>query len=392
MKKYFKVIFLFVITVFLSGCVKYNYTIKISDDKKVDMDLILAISSDIAGENTEEDDRKLETQGWKSEDFNDGDYVGKRYTKQYTSIDDLTSDSKVKVDLNEFVDSGEEVKTLFTKRNENGKDIYVASFDVDTSQVSSDGESDGMGSTDYSNLEVGVPKVSTDANGCEETVVKDAEGNVTTTTVCPDGTVSSQTVSADEINGLSVYGNEIMKAMDLKVIVEVPKVIKSNATSVEGNKLIWDLTKFKEKTIDFEFSLDSKGVGNRSTNNGGLPIIPIAIGGGILLVFIIVVVSLGKKKKGNTVGIPSSTTNVSGMSNVSSNQIMNSSASMVDSTSIDGKSVLNDGMQPGNPSIVSSSPAMGEVPIENGMQPGNPSIMSSSSADNVSPTDNHFNG
>jgi hypothetical protein len=122
------------------------------------------------------------------------------------------------------------------------------------------------------------------------TALKDENGKITVTTVYSDGTELTSETDMDTINSQNQMAEQVLKSADLKVTIEVPEVIKSNATNTEGNKLTWDLTQFKEKTIELEFAIP-KG--------GGFPLIPVAIGGGIALVVIVVVVLLlSKKKKG----------------------------------------------------------------------------------------------
>jgi hypothetical protein len=92
----------------------------------------------------------------------------------------------------------------------------------------------------------------------------------------------------------------MQEQVDLKVLVEVPEVVNSNATSKKGNTLIWDLKKFKGKNIEFEFAFPNSGI--------NLPIIPIVAIIAIIAVVIVVIVLLIKKRNNKEKIVNESTT------------------------------------------------------------------------------------
>ncbi len=288
-KKIFKLFSIFALVLFMSGCVKYNVIIKITSDKKMAMELIIATSKSLQSntegdttsdtdtttddESTESDEslKKLEKQGWKLESYEDDNYVGSKLSKKFDNIDDYSSDKETSFDLNALVEDGEESKYIFTKKVKDGKTIYVAKFKADTNT--------GM---------------TTDTDTTTDTELTEEEK-----------TLQSQT---------EALTSQMLQNADLKVSIEVPSVISSNATTVDGNKLTWDLTKLNSNSdIEFEFSLDGKsnGKGNSESSEGekkSLPIIPIAIGGGLALLFIIIIIIVigtrNKKPKTNQVTNP----------------------------------------------------------------------------------------
>ncbi len=160
---------------------------------------------------------------------------------------------------------------MFYKRVENGKEIYKAIIKADTSEAT-----EGSGE--------GTKPETTEPAPTEPETTEPAEGEETEgVEVETEGDLLTNEQS-------EALGQQMLSTMDLKITVEAPNVISSNATTTDGNKLTWDLTKTKED-MEFEFAIPLKSQ---------LPIIPIAIGGGVvlLIVVIVVVVIIAKGKKG----------------------------------------------------------------------------------------------
>lgn len=252
-KKTIKIISIITLVLFMTGCVKYNANIKITNDKKMDMELIIAVKKtlqeDKSTEDTDNDSiNKLKKEGWKVEPYEDDVYKGSKLTKSYKNIDDISTTSKTNYDLNSLMQNGEEKKYMFYKKKENGKTIYVATFKANTDTAETN----------------------------EETT---EEANMT----------------EEEKQQYEEMSKELIKSMDLKMTVEVPKVISSNATKTDGNKLTWDLTEMEDnQDIEFEFEIEEKG-NILSEKNSSIPIIPIAVGCGLILV--VIITGLSKKKK-----------------------------------------------------------------------------------------------
>ena len=147
---------------------------------------------------------------------------------------------------------------MFYKKTENGKTTYVAKIKANTGTTTGEGE--------------------------EET----------------ENTETTTSDSETEIEGgesLEALTKEMTKTMDVKFSVEVPKVISHNATSVEGNKLTWDLTKTKEdEDIEFEFELGEEEK-TLPASKKNFPIIPIAIGLGGIILFIILITFIAESQK-----------------------------------------------------------------------------------------------
>ena len=290
MRKYFKLLSIFALLILLTGCVKYNLNMKISEDKKMRMELILATSKSLqsmgTSESTEESEEnkeaeeKLKKAGWKVEEYEDDTFSGKKYVKEFDNIDEVSTTDKTTFDANKLVE-GEDQAYMFYKRVENGKEIYKAVIKADTSEAT---EGSGEGTKPETTEPETTEPAPTEPETTEPETTEPAEGEETEgVEVETEGDLLTNEQS-------EALGQQMLSTMDLKITVEAPNVISSNATTTEGNKLTWDLTKTKED-MEFEFAIPIKNQ---------LPIIPIAIGGGVvlLIVVIVVVVIIAKGKKG----------------------------------------------------------------------------------------------
>ena len=267
-KRFLRLFSIIAVALLLSGCVKYNFNAKITSDKKMTLELIIATSKSLQGTGTgsedgegnetttEEDDeelKKLKDAGWTVEEYEDDTYKGTKLKKTYDNIDEITTEDKTEYDLNALMQKGEEAKYMFYKAK--GTNVYEAVF-----------------------------KASTNTGSTGEDEKK------------PEDMTPEEKAQYEQQQALA---KQMMSSMDLKMNIEVPKVVSSNATTTDGNKLTWDLTKMEEgQNIEFKFELGDAAKKAEDTKSNAFPIIPVAIGGGVaLLVVIILVVALSKKKK-----------------------------------------------------------------------------------------------
>lgn len=268
MRKIFKVLFSLILVIGLTGCVKYNVNMEVSDDKSVTLEIIygMQVSNDmmngfenesttedsyttnedytIDGDYTTDEDyydsedgssdevkvedyKYLEEKGFKVEEFTeekDGNtFGGVKITKIYANIDDITKDGEVVVDFQKMFDK--ENKDVFDDSqffSKNGNK-YVAHFVFD---FSSD---DGQDYSSYSSM------------------------------------------------------------FDMKYTIKLPqKSSSNNATSVseDGKELTWDLKYGEKNDVKFEFAF---------SNN----LIFFIIGGIILVLVVVLVIVIMFKKKNN---------------------------------------------------------------------------------------------
>lgn len=240
MKKKLGLLLILILMICLTGCVKYNVSMEVKDDKSVTLEIIYGMEVDDSFMDDEEpwdeedswydeeeswddedswydeeesldeeesdsevsvDDYKfLESKGFKVEEFieekDDTVISGVKITKTYENIDDITKDKEIVVDFNEtFGDEDNfDDSQIFYKKGNN----YVANFVFDFSEEGDD--------TDYS---------------------------------------------------------EYQSMFDLQYKIKLPKkVVSSNATylSDDGKELTWDLKYGVKNKVNFQFSFEDNNL------------------------------------------------------------------------------------------------------------------------------------
>lgn len=240
MKKFLKILLVVIMIFGLTGCVKYNVSMSIKDNKSVTLEVIYAIDESLMSSFTESEEKEqsginlddynyLKEKGYVvseySEKTDDGSLSGIKITKTFENIDDITKDSQKVVDMvNIFNDENSanfDDSQFFYKNGDN----YKASFKFDFSEDTEEG-------IDYSTYE---------------------------------------------------------SYFNLKYQVSLPKkAISNNATSVsdDGKTLTWNLSYAKVNDVEFEFNF------NQESNI----LLYALIGIGALAVITIVIVIVSKSK------------------------------------------------------------------------------------------------
>ncbi len=284
-EKGFKILMVFVLMVFLTGCVRMNTNMNITQED-VQVTTIIALEDSLYEQSTAESTSDLdawEQNGYKVEEYKQDGYIGYKLTKSLGSLDELSGASK-----NDIVDitklfSGEvfDEKNIFT--NDNG--TYYAHFSINTDDLTQ-GDSNSFDTTEENTTDTEDEWDITTEEGVEVEgdyeVVPDEEtdsfGNDTTT----------QDDSIDDFSDEDI--SQFMSMFDLKFSVTLPsEAVSNNATEVSEDKkvLTWDLT----ETEDIEFSFKAtNSIMNYVLIGGGVAL-------GIAIIVIIVVVSRNNKKK-----------------------------------------------------------------------------------------------
>ena len=208
MKK-IKLLFAVCASLFLmTGCIKYNATMEVKKDKSMDFSIIYAMdmsSLDGMGDDIssseeetidEEQKKELEKQGYKVEDYKEGNYKGSKITVSFDNIDDVSKEDDFNLDLSGMLDKDSDNKHFFVVKKGFLKNTYKAVYKFDTNN-------------------------------------SDEESSETTMDMTP-----------------------YLKNMDLKFTVKLPNAANSNnATSVDGTTYTWDLTQQAKSDINFEFDM-----------------------------------------------------------------------------------------------------------------------------------------
>ncbi len=200
MKKISKILFLITILLGLSGCLKYEVNMKISDDKSMDFVLIEATSFDVGNDDEEsdleesnnsnsdsllEDDdllegiddlgdigqdndtdvrfntsdyEKFEKAGYKIEEYeekkDDEKYVGVKISKKYSNIDDLSTNKDEAIEFTTLFDGDSDPENVhFFYKNGNK---YKANLTFNLVDEDSDDTTDYSQFEDYFDLEYKV--------------------------------------------------------------------------------------------------------------------------------------------------------------------------------------------------------------------------------------------
>jgi len=238
-KKIFSIIGIFTLLFSLTGCIKFNATMEIREDKSMDFSIIYAMNKQILEMSEEQqelleekDKEELVKKGFTVEDYEDTDNKGFKLTKKISNIDDYSSDSDVEYSISGIFEEASNEK-IFKVVKGDAKNKYIANFKFDSN---------------------------------DNTLNDDEES---TTDAVVDGDEGSSGASIEGDTGdLSQMGEAMSSTLDLKFIVKLPdKPISDNATSKseDGRELTWKLNTNQTDNIKFEFELNNSGA---KTNNG----------------------------------------------------------------------------------------------------------------------------
>lgn len=256
-----KVLIIILSALLVTGCVQVNGSIEIKKDKSMDLVMIEAINSSLAGDQDimkAEDKSELEKSGYKVEEYTNGSNKGYKISKHYDNIDDISSVDEKEVDL-----SSTEDQMHFTVKKGFLKNTYKAKIKFDIKNDIDEAIKNGDTSLDDSNYDEGEDLTLDDESGMNDTTGDDEDF---------------------DLDPSLITGN-----MDLSFEVKLPyKVINTNATTKDddGKTLKWNLTSSDVDSISFEFFLYN--MTNICILAGGVALI-------IIVVIVIVVVS-GRKK------------------------------------------------------------------------------------------------
>ena len=206
MKKKFKILLLVLMVLLIpTGCVKLEAGVKINKDGSMDYSFITALDKQYAENESlnkldEDTIKEYKKKNIIIDNYEDDKYKGYRYSIHYENLDQLSSIAENDACTINITEKEVDNNYCFKKEKNLFSTTYKAKF-----------------STNFADEQK-----------------KEASSQVD-----------------------DKYTEQLLKSMDLKFKVELPvKPGKNNATTQDGNTLIWDMTdpSFKEvKTIEFEF-------------------------------------------------------------------------------------------------------------------------------------------
>lgn len=129
----------------LSGCVKFNTTMDIKNDKSMDYSVIYGMTSTLINDQqmlSDEEKKELESKGFKAEDYKDDKYTGIKLTISFDNIDDVSTDKDTEFSLSKIADKSEKLENIFKVKKGLLKNTYTANFKFDQNDS-------GMSDTDF---------------------------------------------------------------------------------------------------------------------------------------------------------------------------------------------------------------------------------------------------
>lgn len=118
----------------LSGCVKFNTTMDIKNDKSMDYSVIYGMTSTLINDQqmlSDEEKKELESKGFKAEDYKDDKYTGIKLTISFDNIDDVSTDNDTEFSLSKIADKSEKLENIFKVKKGLLKNTYTANFKFD---------------------------------------------------------------------------------------------------------------------------------------------------------------------------------------------------------------------------------------------------------------------
>lgn len=218
MKNKIKLLFLICLTTILCGCVKYEYNMTLGSDKRFNITIIDAIQKEYSSsleDSFNEVKSNYEEKGYQVEEYVDEQYKGIKVSTTFSSIDDLTSNEEMTVELTTIFDQDKNKIKLFTKNKKQNIATYIANFTYNFSLSQE-----------------------------EKDLIKE--------------------YNMDE----KEYSSSDLKFYYSIVLPKNTKVIENNATEFDekNNKLSWTLKYGEVTNIKFSFTLDDKDVTKNDPN------------------------------------------------------------------------------------------------------------------------------
>ncbi len=274
MKKLRNVVVLLVVTLLLTGCVKYNVNMEIRKDKSMNFEMIYAMNSSLLqGKDVfdEKELKEIKDKGFKVEKYDKDNMKGFTISKEIKNIDYISSSDAKEYSLSAITKKGDQ--KVFKVKKGLFKNKYTANLKFDSS--------DSKMSNGNSNSQFREEIDDDD----DDLLIDSKDDDLDLDLDTDDSDLDLDTDNYDY--------SSMMSGMDMSINVKLPyKALSNNATEVtnDGKDLKWNLTTSGAQSIDFEFELY-----NMTT-------IYICIALGVVLlvgviVLIVVLVSKGKKKQ-----------------------------------------------------------------------------------------------
>ena len=144
MKNFKKIILLLFAIIMVTGCVQVESNMKITKNKKMDFEIIIAMDKSMLDNSYEDellDDKqkeKLTNMGFEISKYNENNQVGNILTKKFDNIDYLSSTEDIKYDLNSVINDPLSTAYIFKLEKNFFKNVYTAKYDLNTILINPD--------------------------------------------------------------------------------------------------------------------------------------------------------------------------------------------------------------------------------------------------------------
>jgi len=287
----------------LTGCVKFNTTMDIKNDKSMDLSILYAIDTTVLGKEEllkEEDIAEYKKAGFEVTDYTEGNYKGITLKKHVKNIDKI-SKTTGNVSFNIMGSSNNEDDSMFTVKKGFLRNVYTLKMEND----STNDMTNGIDVTDGRKALEGEDDTLLDDYPTDDTLLDD---------------YSDDGYSFDDAD----Y-TQYLSQMDLSLTVNLPnKPISNNATSVSNNgkSLTWNLAT-QQEDVELTFAL---------YNLSNLLICVV----GVIVVVVVVVVIISKSGKNKNISNNQATNNEQNVNTNNSNEVNN-----MNNTSNEGNNMNN---------------------------------------------------
>lgn len=285
-----KLIILFLIVLFLTGCARYEGDLKIRKDKSANLTLFIGVEKSYLNEqkyNIEKDLKRLESKGFKIDEYEKDNYKGYKIIYKINNIDSVSTKDSVRVNLINMFDEGFDFK-FFKVEKAFLKNKYFAKFKIDSSDANykyydlingndlidiepTMNPSDGSKNTNEektNNKKKSSPSESNDKESKSNSSSASSSSSSSVDRTPSKGEVERESFIPDNFKVLKLSRKNIRpeiedgyssyNPIDVKFNVELPySAIENNATysKEDDKKLEWITVNDDTVYINFEFEL-----------------------------------------------------------------------------------------------------------------------------------------
>lgn len=214
-----KLCILFLIIILSTGCVKYNTTMDIHNDKSMDLTILFAVEEELydpKDKTMDSNKRLLRDANFNVQNYDKDKYKGFIAKKHFNNIDDYSSTSNVTYTLEGFYDPEKSEASFFTVKKGLLKDTYT--FKINELE------------NDYSSF------------GDEEEIDELED----------DNDIDTYTESTYTDSSFDDY-EKLLSGLEMNFVINLgTKANSHNATKVDGTTYTWDLSKSDTVNITFD--------------------------------------------------------------------------------------------------------------------------------------------